>query len=700
MKNPFGTNRELIKEISALKQRIQELEQSESARMRTEEALRESELKFRTLFDSANAAIFIMKDYLFFDCNRKTLEIFCCGKEDIIGRSPMDFSPETQPDGLLSSEKATDKINMALKGTPQFFEWKHRRMDGTVFDTEVSLNSIKLSGNTYLQAIVRDVTERKQAEEAMRWKTALLEAQMNASIDGILVVDKNQRRIIANQRIIDLWDVPQHILDNEDDTALFQYVVGLVKYPEQFLEKVMYLYDHPYESSRDEIEFKSGMVLDRYSAPVLGEDGHHYGRIWTFHGITDRRRTEEELRIAHQRLFDIIEFLHDATFVIDHGRKVMAWNKAIEAMTGIKKEDILGKGDYAYAMPFYGKPRPILIDMIFGGTIENSKNRYDMITKEGSTFSAEVYVPMTYQGKGAFLSATASPFFDTEGRTIGAIESIRNVTEQKRIERELQESEERYRIAIESSNDGIAIMKGDEHLYVNQRFVEMFGYDDPSEIIGKSNRNTVHPDDFQLVSDINVRRQRGEVVPAMYEFKGIKKDRTPIYIEVSATGTRYQGRLVSLVYMRDITERKQAGEALQETEAKLRKEQEFSQLLLDTSPALIVAIGFDGKTLMMNQALLDVLEYTKEEITGVDYLNTFVSEEDRGMLAVVFQQIINEGKATVNENRIRSRSGRIYLVEWHGRTVHKEGDLDFFVGIGIDITSRKHAEEEILKERE
>ena len=81
-------------------------------------------------------------------------------------------------------------------------------------------------------------------------------------------------------------------------------------------------------------------------------------------------------------------------------------------MTGIKKEDILGKGDYAYAIPFYGEPRPILIDMIFE-RVENSKNRYDFITQEGSTFSAEVYVPMTYQGKGAFLSATASPFFDS-----------------------------------------------------------------------------------------------------------------------------------------------------------------------------------------------------------------------------------------------------------------------------------------------
>jgi diguanylate cyclase (GGDEF)-like protein/PAS domain S-box-containing protein len=144
---------------------------------------------------------------------------------------------------------------------------------------------------------------------------------------------------------------------------------------------------------------------------------------------------------------------------------------------------------------------------------------------------------------------------------------------------------------------------------------------------------------------------------------------------------------------------KRAEERLRESQTEFRKEQEFNQLLLDTSPALMVAIGFDGKTLMMNQALLDVLEYTKEEITGADYMNIVVPEEDRGTLAVVFQEIVKERKATVNENRIRSKSGRTYLVEWHGRTVNTEGDSNFFVGVGIDVTERKQAEE-TLKESE
>ncbi|PJZ76976.1 sensor histidine kinase [Leptospira neocaledonica] len=134
----------------------------------TQEALEEHEVKFKTLFESAGEAIFLMDDRVFLECNPKTEEMFGCKREDIIGASPVDFSPETQPDGLPSSQKAFQKIQSALMGKPQTFDWLHCRKDRTNFDAEVTLTSVTLNGKALLQAIVRDISERKKSEEEIR----------------------------------------------------------------------------------------------------------------------------------------------------------------------------------------------------------------------------------------------------------------------------------------------------------------------------------------------------------------------------------------------------------------------------------------------------------------------------------------------------------------------------------------------------
>jgi diguanylate cyclase (GGDEF)-like protein len=146
--------------------------------------------------------------------------------------------------------------------------------------------------------------------------------------------------------------------------------------------------------------------------------------------------SKTQLHIAHQQLLDIIEFLPDATFVIDHNKKVVAWNRAIEEMTGVKKEEIIGKGDHAYATPFYGKPGPIIVDLI-GLDLHELSGRYQNIQKKGSTLYAEIFVP-SINGNGAFLWVTASPLFDSKGKIVGAIESIRDITERKAAEEQLK----------------------------------------------------------------------------------------------------------------------------------------------------------------------------------------------------------------------------------------------------------------------
>jgi PAS domain S-box-containing protein len=134
----------------------------------TELARRESEQRYRALFAQASDAIFLLLGEMFIDCNGKALEMFACTRDQIIGQPPYRFSPPKQPDGRDSKDNAREKIGAALRGTPQVFEWTHSRYDDTTFDTEVSLNAVELDGTQYVQAFVRDVSERHQIDKLTR----------------------------------------------------------------------------------------------------------------------------------------------------------------------------------------------------------------------------------------------------------------------------------------------------------------------------------------------------------------------------------------------------------------------------------------------------------------------------------------------------------------------------------------------------
>jgi PAS domain S-box-containing protein/putative nucleotidyltransferase with HDIG domain len=158
------------------------------SRKRITEALQQSESKYKMLFEFANDAIFLMKGGRFAECNPKGLSMFGCTREQMIGRSPLEFSPPTQPDGTDSRKTMFRKGDLALSGTPQFFEWKHRRYGGALFDAEISFNRVELGSDVFLQAMVRDVTDRKQAEEKLAGTLKNLQKAMEGTIQAMVHV--------------------------------------------------------------------------------------------------------------------------------------------------------------------------------------------------------------------------------------------------------------------------------------------------------------------------------------------------------------------------------------------------------------------------------------------------------------------------------------------------------------------------------
>ncbi len=145
--------------------------------------MEESKERYKKLFENAGDAILIMKDEIFVDCNRRTLELFDCEREQIIGHTPYHFSPQQQPDGNDSIEKSLSLIHASMGGIPQHFEWVHKRLNGSTFDAEISLNTIELHSGIHIQAIVRDISERKRAAaEKERIQSQLIQAQKMEAI--------------------------------------------------------------------------------------------------------------------------------------------------------------------------------------------------------------------------------------------------------------------------------------------------------------------------------------------------------------------------------------------------------------------------------------------------------------------------------------------------------------------------------------
>ena len=147
-----------------------------------------------------------------------------------------------------------------------------------------------------------DITERKQAEEKIMFSNILLLIQQEASIDGILVVDENNKIRWYNRHFVQIMNISQELIENKIDEPVLQFVTEQMADPPQFLRRVQYLYEHQREISREELILKDGRILDRYSSPMYGDDDKYYGRCWYFRDITELKRAAKEIKLKNEEL--------------------------------------------------------------------------------------------------------------------------------------------------------------------------------------------------------------------------------------------------------------------------------------------------------------------------------------------------------------------------------------------------------------
>ncbi|MHB8118931.1 MAG: PAS domain-containing hybrid sensor histidine kinase/response regulator [Methanothrix sp.] len=382
--------------------------------------------------------------------NDAACKLFGCSREEILGRNAYDLFPSREM-AEISWQKDEEVFTTGVENVNEEANTYAPGITRTVL-VKKTLYKDK-SGNEFLVGVTRDITDRKRAEEA------LLESEKKYSL---LINNANESIIVAQDGLLKFVN---------------PMTLGLLgKYSEQeLIDRPFPQFIHPDDRSMVVENYRRRIANEaappRYVFRVVAREGivkwveinatliEWQGKPATLNFLTDiteRKRAEESLLKSEQRLMDIIDFLPDATFVIDRGGKVVAWNKAIEAMTGILTKDMIGKGDYEYALPFYGSRRPILIDLILKAD-RDIESSYDQIEKRGRVLMGEAYMP-NMRGGIVYLMGSAAVLYDSAGNVFGAIESIRDITEQKQAEDRLIEAKEAAEAAARSKSDFLANM--------------------------------------------------------------------------------------------------------------------------------------------------------------------------------------------------------------------------------------------------
>ncbi|MCX5805971.1 MAG: PAS domain S-box protein [Proteobacteria bacterium] len=305
------------------------------------------------------------------------------------------------------------------------------------------------------------------------------------------------------------------------------------------------------------------------------------------------KKMEAELRETEEKYRNIFENATEGIFqTTPHGRFLSA-NPSLARIHGYDSTEELLNEVTNINTQLYVHP-------------EDRFQWMETIKKQGSVQNYEVEM-YSKNRSSHWISMNIKAVRSKDGKLFHYEGTMQDITQRKIAEKALIESEERYRTAIEHSNDGIAIIQDSKHLYVNKKFIQMFEYDKPEEIINMPITFLVHPDDHEKVSNIHQQRQRGEAVPSRYEFKGITKTGKTIYIELSGTSTTYRGRPVYLLYLRDITSRKKNDDAL-------RTERNRLLALSNNAPFGIAMIDKDGVYRYVNPKFRELFSYDLNDI--------------------------------------------------------------------------------------
>ena len=619
-------------------------------RQETLHALHEREARYKAIFDDANDGIFLMDGLTFVDCNRKALEIYGCERGQLIGFDPLKFSPPFQEDGSPSREKAQEYITKTLAGQPQRFEWLHRRLDGTSFYTEVSLNRFDLGKNQLVQSITRDITERRLAERALYRR----ERQQAAAAElGLIALKTSNTQEVLESAVgltargleVDYCSLFE--LSPDGDTFLLRAGAGwhpvwighvFGSTAGDSLAGYTLLNDEPViiDDFQQETRYKIPPLMQQYNlvsaaSVAIPGNGSPYGVLAVYSPSSHAFRREDvhflqtvantlteflQRQMADKALFSsetrfrwLIETANEGVWFLDQNFRIDYLNQQMADLLGYKMGEIRGKP---------------LADFV----LEADQQKLSAWMEERRRGIRGIHERRLKckDGSACWVLASTMPVFDDQGKFTGSFSMVTDINAQKETEKALKESEQallsrqaRLTSIFRAAPVGIGVVVNRTFLEVNDALCEMTGYS-PQDLIGQSSL-MLYPnqEEFERVGmekydqiarigtgtvETRWRRKNGEILDILLSS-------APLEPEDLQTGVTFTAL--------DITRRKRSEEAL------------HSHLLELTILHAIARLGVEAKSVdelvqQSTQIIAKLLEF--------DFLGMLILDEAAGLLHV------------------------------------------------------------------
>ena len=380
-----------------------------------------------------------------------------------------------------------------------------------------------------------------------------------------------------------------------------------------------------------------------------------------------------------ESLIQLVDCQPDASFAIDTEGRIIAWNRAMEDLTDLRSSEILGKAGYECAVPFYGDRRSILIDYVMSRD-EEIMNRYPQAVLEGDAVVAEIEATLKHD-KQVVLWIKAQPLYDFDGNIIGAIESVRDITANRKTQIELKDVEDRYRALFERSLFCVYVLNFEgNYIDANKTTLDTLGYT-LDELKGLHFRSFITPDQYPLALKVLEEIMNNGTQEGLSEFTLTRKDGTTLTIESNGALIFRDGKPYAIQGVaRDITERKLAEEALRESENRYRT-------VFENVSVFLILHELDGTIIETNIASIRSSGYTPDDFKGMNI---------RDLIPGKYRDGFNEYLHRVVENgrddgllRVRTKDGDDKVVEYKNVLIrHTDGTPWYIQGSARDITEQ------------